>query len=171
MSREIPLGEALRALPPPVPQADGWLRVRATLARRRRRRLGGLLALAASLGLVALLVVRTGPEQTNLGIAQAPAGSDGPALEVDALVARSALLEWQLAAVDAGGRSADLVAVDLELVERLQWIDRLLGEPAGQAATRELLWRERVRLLDQRLLLAGDAALIAAAGPPPGIAL
>ncbi len=171
MSAELPVGEALRALPLPAPGADGWLRLRLTLARRRRRRIAGLLAMAASLALAALFVVRPGPEPSTDVIADAPAGDDGREIDLVALVARSAALEAQLTWFDAGGRSADLVALDLALVERMQWIDRLLAEPDGQPATRELLWRERVRLLDQRLALAGDAALIAATDLPHGVAL
>ncbi len=171
MPREIALEDALRALPLPAPAADGWLRLRVTLARRRRRRVAGLLALAASAALAALLVVRPAPEPAAEAIVDASAGEDVGDFDVGALVARSAALEAQLAWLDAGGRSADVVAVDLALVERMQWIDRLLAEPDGRPATRELLWRERVRLLDQRLALAGDAALIAAADLPHGVAL
>jgi hypothetical protein len=176
------LGNALRALAPLTPPVDGWPRLRASLPlptaasaghRPRRYRQGQRwLALAAALALTAVLVSqqhRWSPDNGSATTVAAPARAAAVG-NSDALAEESARLEALLAWIAPGGRSAEALAIDLALIDRMQWVDHLLASPATDAATREVLWRERVALLSRRLLLSeheslaisGDHAALAA---------
>lgn len=87
-------------------------------------------------------------------------GDDSP--QAEALMIESARLQSVLSGSGASGRDAETLAIELALVDRMQWIDYLLADPEASAATREVLWRERVELLTQRLALSQRDSLIAA---------
>ncbi len=153
----------LRALPIPRPSRDGFLELRARLARaRRRRRLlaggAGALALAAS---VALAVVLRNPAPDRTLPVQL--GGADPALvtgqdELAQVMARSRELEEALQVYDPDSRSMDgrTAAITGRLEDQLTTVDRqlqLLGVaelrvgPSGRVEQLRL-WRERVGLLD-----------------------
>jgi hypothetical protein len=177
------LGNALRALAPLTPPVDGWPRLRASLPlqtatspghRPRRYRQGQRwLALAAALAFCTVLVSRHDrwwPDDGGATTAATQARAAPVTGNSDALAEESARLEALLAWIAPGGRSAEALAIDLALIDRMQWVDHLLASPATDAATREVLWRERVALLSRRLLLSeheslaisGDHAALAA---------
>ncbi len=177
---EAAIGAALRGLPAVTPPPDGWLRLQAAIRRdaiaqqrptpRRisgRRWLPGL-ALAASLAVAALLLQQLPqgvPEPDADPIAEVGAPATATAVATtstsEQLIEQSAQLEAVLSWLVAGSASAESLALDLGLVDRLQWIDHLLADPAASAATREVLWRERVDLLRQRVRLNQRDALAA----------
>lgn len=161
-----PLAAALRALPSPLPPAGGWQRLQSTLQRRQaQRRRTWWLASAAALALVALLATAPEPppgvDPLPAGIAHSPASDEDPLAE---LFERSARLEAELGWLEADAPRAAALAADLDLVERLQWVDLLLGDPQTGAATREVLWRERVDLLRRRVALGRLELLLIAHG-------
>lgn len=147
---EIPLGEALRALPLPAPPAGGWQALAARRrARYRRRRVG--LALAAT------LVVGIGIGASLRWILPPPAPDTTALMQ---LMRESARLEATLAwtgvpVVDTG----DSALLDQQLAQRLSFVDLQLTD-AGPADA-ERLWAERVLLLRQRAQLAQARALLA----------
>jgi len=168
------LGDAIAALPQPLPPRDGWPAVRARLTRRRHhRRLG--FALAAGIAVVAVLGVmlaRLPPPGATNDTTAAPAIADlDDAAALRALLAESAQLEALLAWSGVQwAETGDSVALDQELAERLQHVDLQLARlqqeaPATDAAPHTtdelLLWTERVQLLRQRARLAGAGLLLA----------
>jgi len=164
-----PLAAALQALPPPLPAAGGWQRLQSSLQRRQAgRRRVWILASAAALAGVALLATApqppSGVDPLPTGIAESSA-SDEAALA--ALIDRSTRLEAELGWLEADAPSAAALAADLDLVERLQWVDLLLSDPQTGAATREVLWRERVELLQRRVALGRHELLLIAHGERP----
>lgn len=179
------LGRALRALPAGQPPEDGWQRLRMGLeqqtrlsagpsVRARIRRssragwsLAATLALAAVLtGLTSLWPAQEQPLSTAATrdlIEQQPVAKTAD----DDLLAESARLEAQLNWLSASSQSAESLALDLALVDRLQWVDRLLADAAVTPATREVLWQQRVNLLRQRIGLGQRESLLAAQADVP----
>lgn len=147
---DIPLGEALRALPLPQPPAGGWAMLAARRrARYRRRRF--TLALAAS------LLVGIGIGASLHWILPPPAADTSALLPLMRESARlEATLAWTGAPVVDTGDSALL---DQQLAQRLAFVDLQLADADPAAA--ELLWTERVLLLRQRAQLAQARALLA----------
>jgi hypothetical protein len=149
-SRHDPgLSAALRALPLEAPPADAWPAIRARMGAAKptsARPLWPWLALAASLGLVALanpLWLRVpGP---------APIAAP-PVLVADAelgiLKARSQQLEGEIHALRAANPEVDEFRFALEqaIEDELTLVDVGLTAPGGD---RDALWRERVRLLEE----------------------
>jgi hypothetical protein len=148
--RDIPTGDALRALPLPTPPPGGWAMLAARRrARYRRRRF--TLALAAS------LLVGIGIGASLRWIVPPPAADTSALLQ---LMRESAQLEATLAwtgvpVVDTG----DSALFDQQLAQRLAFVDLQLAD--ADAASAELLWAERVLLLRQRAQLAQARALLA----------
>lgn len=173
--RPTTLGSALRGIPLPTPPRDGWESLQATIAarragsrqapRRRHRWLAGM-AVAASLGLVAVLIVpaqqdapgKSTPTPESAATDAAPANGE---FALNALIARSGELEAQLAWLEDAPRDGDALGVDLALIDRLQWVDQLLSSDPGSPDTAEVLWRERIQLLSRRLALSQSESLIA----------
>ena len=93
-------------------------------------------------------------------VAPVVAGEDSP--QAEALMIESARLQSVLGGSAASGRDAETLAIEIALVDRMQWIDYLLVDPEATAATREVLWRQRVELLTQRVALTQRDSLIAA---------
>lgn len=162
--RPDPLGEALRALPPQAPPIDAWPRLAASLQRRHHARRARRMALAASVAMLGVLIGVSAPRWFTPPVV-APTLSTAPERldALPALQAESAHLEAMLAWLEPGLRGADALAIDIQLVDRLQWIDRLLADPLASDGTHEVLWRQRVDLLGQRVALSQDESLLAVA--------
>jgi len=151
----------------------GW---QSTVRRKRSQR---LLAVAAIMALAALIVglpdvwnappaapteivaTSTDAADTHKAPPSLIATSEDSS-QAEALMAESARLQSILSGSGANVRDAETLAIDLGLVDRLQWIDYVLADPDATAATREVLWRERVQLLTQRVALTQRDSLIAA---------
>ncbi len=171
-----PAAQAIRSLPLQQPPSDGWQRLYPALASavitqqaampstRLARRRTRWLALAAVLAMAAITL------RWQSAHLPTPAGTDTPDAAIpliasrnDQLIEQSAQLESLLAWMAPGSRTAEALAVDVSLVDRLQWIDYLLTDPQTGAATREVLWSERVELLTQRVALSQRESLVAIA--------
>ncbi len=139
-----------------------------------------LLAMAAVMALAALMVglpdawkappaspvlsavVSVAGANPDLATAAVPAETGDDNSQTETLMAESARLQSVLSWTASSGRDAETLALELALVDRMQWIDYLLADPEATAATREVLWRERVELLTQRVALTQRDSLIAA---------
>ncbi|MGQ0798890.1 MAG: hypothetical protein ACT4NL_02100 [Pseudomarimonas sp.] len=166
-------GAATRSLPTGLP-THSWQSA-ARFTRRQR-----WLAVAAILALAALIVGSpdawrappAAPSEVTEVNTDAPSGRVAPPSELvatgedssqaEALMIESARLQSILSGFGSNGRDAQTLAIELGLVDRMQWIDYLLADPDATAATREVLWRERVQLLTQRVALSQRDSLIAA---------
>ncbi|MCB1552770.1 MAG: hypothetical protein KDJ14_03090 [Xanthomonadales bacterium] len=161
------LGDALRALPQVDPPAGGWARLRADLASERpARRLPhpAWWALAASFLLAAALPHWRGESP---GTTPGTRGADTvaqPAVDAEAerllaLQRESALLDLLVTQrLNSGIQRADFAAVSSQVIERVQWIDTVLSDPATTSPTAQYaLWSQRVLLLRQ--LVYGDAGV------------
>jgi len=164
---DIALGNAMRHLPLPPPPADAWLRVQRTLSAApsprhrdpRQRRWRAVLAFAAVLALAFGLRIwwPAAPGEVST-VNDVPVAESSQAQ----LLRESAELERWLLALGPGQRDAESLALELPLIDRLQWVDHLLGDPDASALTREVLWRERVGLQQQRVALRRRESLLAA---------
>jgi hypothetical protein len=161
---EVPLREALQALPLPVPPSGGWQRMQERLRRRRRQRIG--LALAASLlaalalGQLLPLTSRDSEPPTPTLVDTSSPGE--PAEQLQALLEESARLEAVLAwSGHAWVDSGDSAALDAHLDARLQWLDLQLADASSALDQQLPLWSERVLLLRQRARLAQERVLLA----------
>jgi hypothetical protein len=156
-SRHDPgLSAALRALPLEAPPADAWPAIRSRMAGMqiaRQRSPWPWLALAASLGLVALasplfLVTpqSTAPQAPPVALVDT---------ELDGLKARSQQLEGEIHALRAANPEVDEFRFALEqaIEDELTLVDVGLTAPGGD---RDALWRARVQLLEE--LKAATAA-------------
>ena len=155
---------------PPRPWRSPW----------RVQRGHRLLAVAAALALAALLLgvpddwkslpalpintALVNPVGTAPDVAEhvLPGATSDENSQTETLMAESARLQSLLGFTAASGRDAETLAIELALVDRMQWIDYLLADPNATAATREVLWQQRVELLTQRLALGQRDSLIAA---------
>lgn len=151
------LGQALRRLPMAEPLPGGWARMQQSLRAetpvRRRAPHPAWWALAASLvfatALPSLLRPPAVPALTDAAPLNLPSADPGnPRL---ALLQRESALLDQLVAqqLDASAQQADWAALSLQVVERVQWIDSVLGQPGHSEAAQLALWSERVLLLRQ----------------------
>jgi hypothetical protein len=145
--------QVLAQLPAPAAPADGWLRLQATLAaRRRRNRLRGGVPLAAA----ALLALALLPQWQG----QAPPATAEPAAAIDAAPAPGAsALDQAIAANQAleialrgaarpallDGRSA-LASAELE--DLIGMLDLQLSDTPDDARA-SALWRQRALLLEE----------------------
>lgn len=178
------LGEALRALPMLDPPPRGWERMRAELRgtsapRRAPHPLWWALAasflLAAVLPLISTTLRDAGPDELstpNPALVGDPtpgptAAPDPEAQRLLALQRESALLDLLVTQrLDSGVQRADFAAVSSQVIERVQWIDTVLGDPATTSpAAQYALWSERVLLLRQ--LVHGDAGAERSSMPNP----
>jgi hypothetical protein len=81
-----------------------------------------------------------------LGVASVDPGNPRLAL----LQRESALLDQLVAQqLDSAAQQADWAALSLQVVERVQWIDSVLGQPGHSETAQLALWSERVLLLRQ----------------------
>lgn len=160
----ISLEQALRALPPTLPERSEWQRMHAVLAaeqqqraiRQRRRRLW---ALAAMLALVALLP-RWMAEPPPLPPAAVAAVDSDP---LRALQEESARLDAVLAVSrQAQVQDAANASLSGQIIDRVQWIDATLGQTLG-AEAEQALWQERVELLRRLALIESREQWFAAA--------
>ncbi len=160
----ISLEQALRALPPTLPERSEWLRMRAVLAadqqqraiRQRRRRLW---ALAAMLALAALLPRWLAEPQP----VTAPAIATNEVDPLRALQDESARLDALLAVSrQAQVQDAANAALSGQIIDRVQWIDATLGQTLG-AEAEQALWQERVGLLRRLALIESREQWFAAA--------
>lgn len=148
------LQEALRALPPLEPPADGWPRLQRTLPATMRRRLAAGLALAASVVLVVSVALR-------LPSTPAPTAEER---EVAALMQQSRTLEQDLAQLrpQVAVWNADYEAATRAIEGRLAVVDVQLNYAAPASARR--LWQDRVALLGS-LVETHEAASLNLAAP------
>lgn len=165
--RDIPAGEALRALPMEAPMQSAWPALAARLPAKRRGLPRWPLALAASLllGLVFAFMPHNPAPPTTVAATSAQPGKAGAADErLLSLMAESAQLESLVsAASDDVSSSATTAAVSLALQDQLQDIDGQLQ--AGPAAERQLdLWQQRVALLRDVASLESSRHYLAAEG-------
>lgn len=152
------LSRALQSLPPLDPPADGWqtlsrrLDARAVRPRRRARLAGGF-ALAASL-LLAVLLLRP-----MTGSAPAPAVGGDP---VAGLMQQSQALEQQLVQLkaEAGVWDGALARDSARLQRDVALLDLQISDvafnPQADRRAAEVLWQHRVGLLNQ--LVSAHAA-------------
>jgi len=136
----------LKALPSLRPARDQWPMLRARVATERRRhrlRWGGMVALAAAAGLVAVVSLRR-PEQS------------APEREaISEAMTRSSQLEQLIQSYNPEARVTDgrTVRVASELEDRIAVLDRELEvaqmlDPRQRDEALLRLWRQRVGLLD-----------------------
>ena len=172
-------GDALARLPAEQPPAGAWQRVAASLDAGHGvprpsagRRLGGWLALAATLALAVALPFRQDGASNDDALADrqvasadvATAGTDAPPT-TEALQAESALLETLLAhARDGRVASGSAVAIAAELETRVAAIDTALADPGLAPAREHALWRERVQALQALASFEGTRRWLAANG-------
>lgn len=165
--RDIPAGEALRALPLEAPMHSAWPALAARLPAKRRGLPRWPLAIAASLalGLAFVLIPHNPTSPTTVADAGPPTVK--PATADDrllSLMAESAQLESLVnAASDDVASDATTAAVSLALQDQLQEIDGQLQ--SGLAAERQLdLWQQRVALLRDVASLESSRHYLAAEG-------
>jgi len=137
----IDIDRAFARLPQAAPARSAWPLIAARL--RRRRRVWPAWALAAA-ATVAVAVLLPALRVESPGVA-------GPAADAELaqLMARSARLEAGLADERSLPFSAPIVALSLDIEDRLRLIDAELGLAPRDPAATTALWRERVALLDE----------------------
>ena len=149
-------------LPLLMPPRSAWPGLDAEFRRRRQRRLAWL-AMAAMLGLVALLPRLLTSPPTPQTIATAP-GTD-EAARIAALMAESAQLEALIAwSREEGVESASAASLAMALEERVERVDLLLSRPEADPAAALPLWQERVLRLRQLAGLQSSEHLLAVNG-------
>ena len=149
-------------LPLLAPPRSAWPGLDAELRRRRQHRLAWL-AMAAMLGLVALLPRLLTSPPTPQTIATAP-GTD-EAARIAALMAESAQLEALIAwSREESVESASAASLAMALEERVERVDLLLSRPEADPAAALPLWQERVLRLRQLAGLQSSEHLLAVNG-------
>lgn len=168
---DVPLPDALQALPLLAPPHDAWPRLRAKLPRTRRRPHAGWFALAAALALAMLLprwLAPTTAPALHDGMPTAHSHGDyadprDPDLEQ--LMLESAQLETLLALTgSAPVESAIAASLGDALRTRIGHIDALLARDELDPDARLPLWQERVLRLRELAGIENTQLLLAANG-------
>lgn len=155
------LRAALRALPDAAPPSDGWQRLAARAARRRRLRpLRTWVPLAAAASLAAaVLLVRTAmherPAPTPASTATSATGTSVPDVRIATLQRSSQRMERWLRRLDRDGAPLDGAALAdaSEIEDQIGLVDLQLGAAADDPSARLRLWRQRVALLQDLAML------------------
>jgi hypothetical protein len=139
---DIPIADALRALPLQSPPHSAWPALATALAKRERRPRHWPFALAASLALAAVLgsQLRTAPETANTPVAST-------ADPLRQILVQSAQLEALIANSSDIGTSAPMMSLSADLEDQLAVIDSQLGNIDLNPAERLPLWQQRVQVL------------------------
>lgn len=158
MKGDAALAAALRALPAATPPRDGWDRIAARIARRRRTRNTVRIALPAALAAGIALVfgvphMRPAPAP-RVALRQATPPAHAPGNDLDALRTRSQRLQAWVRTLDQGGAplNGDALAGAVALQDRIGLVDLQLSA-ATDPAIRASLWQQRIALLQQLGLL------------------
>jgi hypothetical protein len=152
-------------LPLLAPPRSAWPGLDAEFRRRRQRRLAWL-AMAAMLGLVAVVprMLTSPPAPVAPEIIAAAPGTDESA-RIAALMAESAQLEALIAwSREEGVESASAASLAMALEERVERVDLLLSRPEADPAAALPLWQERVLRLRQLAGLQSSEHLLAVNG-------
>lgn len=167
--------EAFARLPGETPPVDAWRRFAASLdagGRTRsatpgmnRRAVGGWLALAAVLALVAVVPWQPMPAPDAVPSGTIDPGAPRTTPTLAQLHAESALLETLLAhARDGRVASGSAAAMTADLEARLAAIDAALARPGLAPASERALWAERVQALRALASFEGTRRWLAANG-------
>lgn len=161
MKDEAALAAALRALPDAMPPQEGWERLSARIARRRRARTTLRVALPAALAAgvtIALAMPHLWPAHSPPSVPRlaqhAPVPARASEAGLAALRTRSQHLQEWVRTLDLNGAplNGDALASAVALQDRIGLVDLQLSA-ATDPATRASLWQERNLLLQQLGLL------------------
>lgn len=152
------LAAALRALPAPAPERDGWPRLAARIRRRRiARRIAWTALPAACAAALALAFVRPALRPAPHALARggvaartaSPAPQAAPA-ELAALQAQSDQWQGWVTALQQGSAPLDgaALAEAVALQDRIGLVDLQLSASGGSPRTARV-WRQRIALLQQ----------------------
>ena len=168
------LSRALQSLPPLSPPEDGWQRLsrsldaRAARPRRRARLIGGM-ALAASV-LLAVLLLRP-----MLGSAPAPTAVTAGDDTVAGLMQQSQALEQQLVRLkaEAGVWDGALARDSARLQRDVALLDLQISDvafnPQADRRAAEVLWQHRVGLLNQLVSAHAAPTLVRSTASPAAL--
>lgn len=159
LDRDSPLAVALRALPAPAPDRDGWPWLAARIRRRRvLRRVAWSAIPVVCVAIVALVFAwpalwSTPQTAAGRGAPEHSAATTAPQaapVELAALQAQSDQWQGWVTALQRGGAPLDgaCLADAIALQDRIGLLDLQLSATNGSTATARV-WRQRIALLQQ----------------------